>query len=443
VLYVTSGDSTIALDAATCALRWRHEANANGSPQRVGNAFKSGGVALQEGKLVRATSDGRLVALDAASGKLLWSQQVAGAGQYEFVTMAPLVFEDLAIVGIGIGEYGVRGWVGAFRLADGAPAWRFATVPDDGEPGAETWSESDARRRGGGGVWNTPSLDTDTGLLYVAVGNPVPDFFGDVRQGANLYTNTMLVLDVHTGLLKGYHQFVPHDLHDWDLTAVSPLYGTTAAEPRKLVAVAGKDGLLRSFDRETRAQVFAVPVTTRSNADAAPTPTGVHACPGVLGGMQWSPPAIQPALNLLYTAAVDWCGVFRKADDLRYLRGQLYLGGAFSFDPLEQARGWLSAVDASTGAVRWRYESAKPMLAAVTTTASELVFTGELSGHFLVLDGRNGTVLFRHDTQAPLHAGIVTYAVGGKQYVAVASGVVTSFWRVPAETSKVTVFGLP
>jgi alcohol dehydrogenase (cytochrome c) len=228
VLYVTSGDATVAFNAATCEVRWRHDWQPKAwpktaNPRKVTNAFKSGGGSLQDGKLVRATSDSHLIALDTGTGQVVWERQVAAAGRYEFVTMAPLVYEGLVIAGIGISEFAVKGWIGAFRLSDGEPVWRFNTVPDDGEPGAQTWSDAQARQRGGGGAWNTPAIDPETGLLYVAVGNPVPDLYGDVREGANLYTGSLVVLDAKTGKLRWYQQLVPHDLHDWDITAAGPI----------------------------------------------------------------------------------------------------------------------------------------------------------------------------------------------------------------------------
>lgn len=272
----------------------------------------------------------------------------------------------------------------------------------------------------------------------------MPDLYGDVRLGANLYTGSMVVLDAKTGKLRRHRQFVVHDLHDWDMTAAGPLYRSGAGgDARAMVAAGGKDGLLRGLDRDTLELVFEVPVTTRMDADKAPTVGGVYACPGILGGMQWSSPAFDPALKLLFAPAVDWCGHYRKADELRLVRGQLYLGGSFNFDPAERGHGLLTAVDAGSGQIKWKYESPKPMLAAVTTTASGLVFTGELTGHLLALDARDGSVLYRADVGAPVHAGLITYAVGGKQYVAVATGATTSFWRVPSASSRVTVFSLP
>lgn len=440
ILYATAGDETAAVDAATCAPRWRH-AWRGAQQGRMRPYFKSRGVALADGLLVRGTSEGLLLALDAATGAPRWTRAVAAPGRFEFITTAPVVVDDRVIVGFGISEYAVKGWIGAFRLSDGEPLWRFDTVPSDDDPAATTWSDRETRESGGGGVWVSPAVDRAMGTVYAAVGNPVPDFFGDHRTGANLYTASVVALDLATGQLRWHRQFVPHDLHDWDLTVAGPLYRSpVSGEPR--LAAGGKDGLLRGMAQSAGELRFETAVTTRNNVDAAPTVEGVHTCPGVLGGLQWSRPALEPAAGLLVVASVDWCGTFRKAAELRRIRGQLHLGGSFSFDPQDEARGWLTAVDAETGAVRWRHASAGPMLAAVTTTASGLVFTGELDGHLLALDARDGTVLFRHDTGVPLHAGVITYAAKGRQFVAVAGGSATSFWRAKGARATIVVYAL-
>jgi len=450
MMYLTTPSSTIALDAATCAVRWRHDwqSKARNAEVKVGetvvNPYRSRGAALKEGKLIRSTSDGYLIALELDTGKLVWEKHVAEAEKYELMIMAPLVYEDLVISGIGISEYGVKGWIGAFRLSDGEPVWRFNTVPGEGEPGFDTWSGTDETPRGGGGIWVTPSLDAEKGLLYVAVGNPAPDFFGGVRIGKNLYTAAMVVLDARTGKLQWFRQFVPHDQHDWDLTITNPLYSTViGGAQRPLVSVAGKDGILRAIDRESHEATYEVPLTTLANADAEPTIEGVHTCPGVLGGFEWSSPAFSPTMNLLVAPTVDWCGVFKKADELRYIPGQQYMGGSFSFDSIEESRGWLTAVNASTGAIAWKYHSKRPMLASVTTASAELVFTGELMGDFVILDARDGNVLYRFNTGGPVAAGVITYAVAGKQYVGVMSGAAIRFWRTPPASSTVIIFSLP
>jgi alcohol dehydrogenase (cytochrome c) len=281
-------------------------------------------------------------------------------------------------------------------------------------------------------------------LVFVPVGNPAPDFYGDVRLGSNLYTNSLVALDARTGKAVWHYQAIPHDTHDWDLTQVSPLFtAEVKGKQRQLVSVVGKDGLLHVLDRETHEPLYEVAVTRRENVELPVTHEGVHVCPGPLGGVQWNGPAFSPKTNTLYVPAVDWCGTFRKAVLLQHLAGRNYMGGTWSPDPVEQARGWLTAIDASTGAIRWRYESRRPMLAAVAATSADLLFTGELDGDFLVLDARDGTVLYRFNTGGAMNGGVVTYLVGGKQYVAATSGNATYFWRTPVGSATVIVFSLP
>jgi alcohol dehydrogenase (cytochrome c) len=439
VMYLTTPSDTIALDAATCALRWRHHWEYKARP----NWPQSRGIALKAGTIVRGTRDGFLLALDADTGRLLWERAAGDAAKGETFTMPPVIFEDLVIIGPAGNEVPIQGWVGAFKLKDGDPVWRFNTVPRPGEPGAETWSPTDVPT-GGGAVWTPFSLDPAEGLVFVATGNPAPDFYSDVRRGANLYTSSLVVLDARTGKRVWHHQATPHDLHDWDLTQVSPLFRADVdGKPRRLVSVVGKEGLLRILDRESRAQIVAVPVTRRENAEVPVTEEGVYVCPGVLGGVQWNGPAFSPRTNMLYVPSVDWCGTFKKAGTLVHVPGQNYLGGTWLADPMDQSRGWLSAIDASTGAIRWRYQSRRPMLAAVTVTSADLVFTGELGGDFLVLDAKDGTVLFRHNTGGAMNGGIVTYQLAGKQYVAATSGSATRFWRTPPAPAAVTIYALP
>jgi alcohol dehydrogenase (cytochrome c) len=441
VMYITTTYSTVAIDATNCRVRWRHDWRRKSVEIHPPNR----GAAIKDGRVVRATTDGYLFALDIETGKLLWERKVVATEKNEgSFNMAPMIFENLVLLGLGISEQGVKGWIGAFRLETGEPVWRFNTVPDDGEPGAETWGNSDVRKRGGGAVWAPLSLDPQAGLVYVPVANPAPDFLADARPGTNLYTNSLVVLDARTGKLQWHYQATPSDSHDWDLTQVSPLFtATVGGKARKLVALAGKDGMLRVLDRETKEHLYATPVTTRSNADEPLTVKGVHTCPGVLGGVLWNGPAYNPNTNMLYTPAVDWCGKFIKASEDRFIPGQLYMGGMYVDDPIDKSRGWLTAVDASTGKVAWQYESSRPMVAAVATTSAGLIFTGEMTGDFLTLDARTGKVLYRFNTGGPMNGGVLTYAVNGKQYVAATSGSASGFWRAAPGSSTVVIFSLP
>ena len=442
VMYVTTTYTTVALDPLTCRAKWRHEWKLKG--KEANSSIKNRGVALKDGKVVRGTQDGYLIALDAETGKLLWEVQAANAQQYEALSMSPLVYEDLVIVGPSGSEYGIRGWVGAFRLSDGVPVWRFNTIPAQGEPGAETWGSADLNVRRGGGVWTTPALDAATGEVFVAVGNPAPDFHGSDRVGANLYTNAVIVLDARTGKLKWYKQAVPHDTHDWDMAVATPLFSATLdGARREVVTIGAKDGLLRLIDRDNHEQIYAVPVTTRANTEVEPTEEGVHACPGVLGGVEWNGPAFNPQLDLLVVPAVDWCGVFKKDEEPRFVAGQLFMGGSFTYDPLEKSTGWLTAVKASTGEVAWKYHSARPMVAAVTATSGGVIFTGEMTGDFITLDAHNGNVLYRFNGGGAIVGGVISYAVNGKQYVAVVSGMAAGFWQAAPGSWTLIVFALP
>lgn len=441
VMYITTSTSTIALDATNCRAKWRYD----WKPKSIEVHPPNRGVAIKDGYVVRATTDGYLFALNLETGKPVWERKVVDSAKNQgSFNMAPVIFEDLVIMGLGISEQGVKGWVGAFKLENGEDVWRFHTVPNDGEPGAETWGAGNARFSGGGAVWAPPSLDPQSGLIYIPVANPAPDFSGDNRPGANLYTGSMIVLDARSGKLNWYRQIVSHDTHDWDLTQTSPLFTTKiAGKPRNLVAVVGKSGLLQVVDRETKEQVWATPVTTRLNADTETTVEGVHTCPGVMGGVFWNGPAFNPRTNMLYTPAVDWCGTYKKAKETRFIPGQIYMGGTYISDGNDKQRGLLTAIDASTGKVVWKYDSAKAMLAGVTTTSADVLFTGELTGDFLTMDARTGKVLYRFNTGGPMNGGVITYAINNKQYVAVASGSASGFWYATPGSSTIIIFALP
>jgi len=440
-MYVTTWRSTIALDAATCRAKWRHRWDPRGDTLWERNR----GVALKDGRLIRGTPDGYLLALSAETGALLWARRIAHVEDGETLTMAPLVYDDLVVIGPAGSENNIQGWVGAFRLSDGSPVWRFNTVPKPGEAGYETWQNPAGIPMGGGAVWTSFSLDTATGDLCVAVTNPSPDLPVHLRKGDNLYTNSIVCLDVRSGQRRWHLSLVPNDSHDWDLTHASPLIDTTIdGKPRKLVVTAGKDGILRTLDRVTREVLYSTPVTTIENSRIAITTTPTRACPGVLGGVEWSDPAYNPATSLVYVPAVDWCTTFTAFAETRYIPGKLYLGGTVEMDPPEQSQGWLTAIDVRTGAVKWKYQSPRPMVASVTTTAGNLVMAGELTGDFLIFDARTGTELYRFNTGGPMGGGIVTYAVDGAQYIAATSGSPSNFWvdEFPGSPTLV-VFKLP
>jgi len=440
-MYITTTSATIALDAATCRVKWRQAWHA-----RENVAFqRNRGVAIKDGRVIRGTPDGYLLALNAETGAQLWARRIGTPADGEIFVMAPIMFEDLVLIGPALSERNVQGWVGAFRASDGTPVWRFNTIPKPGEPGFETWKNPKGIPMGGGAVWTSFALDTETADLHVAVTNPAPDLPVHLRQGANLYTNSMIVLDARTGKLRWYRQMVPNDSHDWDLTHATPMFDTEInGARRRLIVTTGKDGVLRAVDRDTHGVVYETAVTTRENADTPVITTPTRACPGVLGGTEWNGPAYSPSAGMLYVPAVDWCATFTAYEQVRFIPGKGYMGGRTDLDPPDKAQGWLTAIDAATGAIKWKYRSARPMVAAVTTTAGNVVMTGELTGDFTVLDAKTGAVVYRFNTGGPIGGGVVTYSVAGRQYVAVASGSPSNFWvdRNPGAPTLL-VFSIP
>ena len=440
VMIVTTSKITTAIDARTCREKWRH----TWKPRAAAQWPQNRGVAVKDGLAVRGTLDGFLVALDLATGAEVWVRQIANSAQGATLTMPPMIYDDLVLIGPAGSENAVGGWIGAFRLATGDSVWRFNVIPAKGAPGSETWRVPEGVVVGGGALWTAMTLDPRAGLLFAATTNPAPDLAGGVREGDNLYTNSIVALDVRTGRLVWYRQLVPHDTHDWDVTQAGPLYeATVGGARRQLMATAGKEGMLRVLDRATHEVLFSTPVTTRTNVDAPITTTGTYACPGMLGGVEWSGPSYSPMTRLLYTPAVDWCSTFKVDEEIRHVPGKLYLGGDAIMDPPERARGWLTAVDAVTGEVRWKYQSARPMVGAVTSTAGGVVMTGELTGDFLVFDATTGREAYRFNTGGPIGGGVATYSLGGTQYVAVVSGSPSPYWVGPNPgTPTILVFAL-
>src|SRR5260221_1893519 len=421
VMYLTIENSVAAIDAATCRQRWSYKWNPKGRSISLTNR----GAAIKDGILVRGTSDGYLIALDMQQGRLIWSRKIADAEEGQYLSMPPLMFEDMVIFGPAGADFGPKNWVGAFRLTSGEPIWKFNLIPDAGEPGAESWSDPKALRHGGGSLWTPLSLDAAAGILYLPVGNPAPDFYGDLREGGNLYTNSVVALDVHSGKLQWYKQFVPHDVHDADLSQVSPLFSTRiGGKLRNLMTVSGKDGLLRVMDRDTRDVLSEVAITTRSNVDAQPTVEGVHRCPGLLGGMEWKGPSYNPMTKTIFAGTVDWCGPFKLSEQPpSFLPAAHYYGGAVVPDAHETARGWLTAIDAVSGRTKWRKQWPTPLSAGIVSTSGGLLFTGDMNNDFVVLDAANGNKLYSFNTGGSIGGGVLTYQVKGKQYVAATSGV--------------------
>ena len=385
IMYVTDATHTAAINAATCQKIWAHD----WMPKDRMVWGNNRGVAIKDGYVVRGTPDGYLFALDSTNGNLLWARQVADPWLGETFTMPPTVFEDMILIGPAGSENAISGWLGAFSLTDGDLIWKFMTVPDAAAGGGESWGNPEGIKLGGGAVWTPLSFDLELGEVYVAVTNPAPDLPAYLRPGDNLYTNCIVALDILTGELKWYKSIVPNDDHDWDLTQVTPvLKAGVDGVSRDMVATVGKDGVLRTLDKRTHQPLYETPITTILNADIPVTREGVVACPGVTGGVLWSSPAYHPGEKILLTSSIDYCSRFRAANNVRFIPGQLYMGGNARHEG--DMSGWITAVEVESGEVRWKYQTEFPNVAAVTTTAGGLAISGTLAGDLLFFDVATG-----------------------------------------------------
>jgi alcohol dehydrogenase (cytochrome c) len=413
VIYTGTGRETVALNATTCALLWRFSY----TPDDDRSSPSTRGVAVMNGRVYRGTGDDRLIALDAASGKLLWKTVIGSPDLGESAGAAPLAWGGVVYMAISGSELGARGRVMAFDAGTGRELWRFNTIPMGKELGAQTWLRPGTAKTGGGGVWGAMTLDVTADELFVPVGNPWPDIDKAYRPGANLFTDSIVVLDARTGALKWWHQGTPEDWMDLDMVAPPVLYRIAGA--RDYLVFGGKDGYVTAVDRDSHRQLFRVPVTTIEHMPKMPSKQGMRMCPGYAGGVEWNGPAYDRLNHSVVTGAVDACFTVTLGK-ASYTPGSMNVGG--SVEPVGPTTGWITSVDSVSGALRWKYHTEKPVVAGVTPTAGGVTFAGDLGGNLFVFDSKNGAVLNQIQTGGSLAGGLVTYEAGGRQYVAFADG---------------------
>jgi len=445
VMYLTTSFNHVyAIDAVTGEEYW-HYKHKLGPIVTVCCGNNNRGVAIEGGKLFMGTIDAKLVALDAKTGKLLWETQIADPEKGYSETMAPAAVDGKVLIGTNGGEYGVRGFVKAFNAADGKLLWTFYTIPDKGQEGV--WAAKDATGRDmhrdiaaekaalaakggdfyqtlGGGVWMTPAIDKKTRTVFFVAGNPSPDLYGAIRPGDNLYTDSIVAIDLDKGTYKWHFQYISHDV--WDLDAVSATILTEAKDASgKMVDVVihgGKTGHVYVHERNTGKLIrFSEAMIPQENMWVLPTATGARMLPGANGGVEWSPMAVNPKLHLAYAANLHQPMTYH-VEASPYPGGKLWLGGAFKTIPSEEQWGRLVAVNLDTGKVAWGVKTPQPLIGGVLATAGDLVFNGEANGWFKAFDAHTGKELWKYNCGAGVNAPAVSYMVGGKQYVAVAAG---------------------
>ena len=445
-MFFTTDTISYAVDAATCEERWKSVRHSP-SPSRLA---VNRGAAYLDGRVFRGTSDAHVIALDASTGREQWDVTLDVAGAGVTVPMAPTAWQGLVFVGNAGGDLsGIIGHVYALDAKDGHVVWRFDVVPSSGAA-RNTWPAADRYPISGGAFWTAFTLDDQRGVLYVSSGNPAPDYDIAVRDGDNLYTNSLIALDARSGKLLAYNQLVKHDFHDWDVDSPSPLVRTR--DGRAIAASANKDGLLSVVDRSrvhdgAMPLLYQVPTTTRANIEAPLSRDAkTRFCPGYLGGSEWNGAAFHPSLNTLYVGAVDWCATVQLSPESAPVppKGAGWFGAASQrLDPADSAKGWLTAFDADKGTVRWKFAAPRPVLAGVTPTAGGLVFAADLGGTLYAFDAESGGVLWRLTTGQSMGGGIVSYLAGGKQRIGVAAGMKSPIWPGGSAASQIVVYALP
>ena len=467
VMYLTQRpNDVVALDARTGRVFWIYHQTLDPG-QIVCCGANNRGLAILGDTLFMGTLDAHLVAIDAKTGHPLWNTKVAEDKAGYSITLAPLVVKDKVLVGVGGGEYGIRGFVAAYDVKTGKQAWLFHTIPAPGERGSETWQscpdpakaqtktlcDPDAWKHGGASVWVTGSYDPALNLTYWGVGNAGPDYNNDQRPGDNLYTDSVVALDADTGQIKWHYQFTPHDRYDFDSVQVPVLADITwKGEPLKAMLWANRNGFFYVLDRATGRFVLGKPfvkvnwasgIDDKGRPNQTPQPSGQPTWPGNQGGTNWYSPSYSPRTKLFYLSAWEEYASIFGGVPVEYHEGRGFGGGdPHDFEPVQSAPGlshsgqqdpinnWtqtagngaILAIDPLTGQRAWRFPMGDITKSGVLTTGGDVLFTGGREGYFQALDARNGALLWNVNLGAPIANGPITYEVDGKQYVATISG---------------------
>lgn len=438
VMFVTSANDAFALDARTGRVVWHHARPTSEGLIDDASRHINRGVAVWRSRIYMETDNAHLLCLDARSGNLIWDVAYADWNKNYGATSAPLVVKDKVLVGTSGGDDGVRGFVAAYDALTGKLAWRFWTIPAPGEFGAESWP-ADSYLHGGGTTWMPGTYDPELDTIFWGTSNPAPDFEGSVRPGDDLFTDCLLALDPNTGKLKWFFQFTPHDLFDYDAVEtpmlIDAMYQGTV---RKLLVQANRNGYLYVLDRTSGKFLSATPFVEKLNwakgidgqgrpirTEVKPTVGGTRVCPGYTGATNWFAPSYNEATHLVYFLALENCqNYFSKPRPDQFQEGREYYSTGVKRIPTEQAQKFLVAYNLETVSLAWKY----PQIGrghssgGTMTTAGGVVFFGDEADSLEAVDAENGRPLWHFNTGQGMSASPMSYAIGAKQYVAVAAG---------------------
>ena len=457
IMYITTPwNHAYGIDCKTGSQLWHYQKSLPENLALCCDAVNRGFAVYGE-RLYMSTLDAHLVCLDKNTGEEIWDQEITAHGEggeeereiYKLAysaTVAPLVVKGMVIIGISGAEYGIRGFIDAYDAESGERKWRFYTVPsaeDTAEHAQEaltSW-EGQSWLTGGGSAWVTGTYDPELNTLYWGIGNPSPDFNGEVRKGDNLYTCSIVALNPDDGTYKWHFQNSPHDVWDYD-GVNTPVLVDIEREGKKIKALvqAHRNGYFYCLNRETGEFIYGKPFcevtwtdTTQGdngldptsgrpfvNPEAMPTEEGVRVCPGAAGGKEWNPMAYHPGTGFAYVPVIENCASFTTGKAF-FIKGQPYWGSSLTLIE-NQASGALKAIDTDSGEIKWNVATRSPMVAGVLATAGGLVFTGDAEGYLTAYDAESGDDLWHFQCGSGHRASPITYTLDGRQYIAVCVG---------------------
>jgi alcohol dehydrogenase (cytochrome c) len=434
----TSYNHLMALNAETGELYWRYD-HPQPDDLRICCGPANRGAAIHGDQIIMGTLDAHLLSFDRFSGELLWDIEIEEYSNGFSSTAAPLIVKNMAIIGIGGGEFGVRGFFDAYDLNTQERVWRVYTIPGEGEPGNDTWA-GDSWMTGGAPTWSVGAYDAATNTIMWTTGNPAPDWNGDDRAGDNLYSDSVLAVDADTGEYKWHFQFTPHDVWDYDgNTTIFQVDINFEGRERQALVQANRNGYFYILDRVTGEFLAAKPYVEQMNWATIDEETGrpivnplaspqtnpdYRICPGLSGGMNgaWAG-ALNPELGLAFIPTVENCMMMRKGISV-YVPGQTFTGGGGMESDASKGEdyGHLSAVDVNTGEVRWRYMDQNQLRAGVVSTAGGVVISGSPSGKIFGLNAETGEELWTFNAGGGIRSQPIVYQINGVTYLAVGSG---------------------
>jgi len=443
-VYVTSSYNKVwSVDGSTGKVNWKYERELPGDvfPKLCCDVVNRG-VAVYKNKVYLATLDAHIVALDSASGKVVWDKKIGDYTYAETFTIMPMALRGKIIFGTAGAEYGVRGWIAAIDADTGAPVWKTYTIPGPGEPGNETWA-GESWKYGGGSAWITGSYDKETNTLFWPVGNPGPDFDRHVRLGDNLFTNSNLVMDPDTGKIKSYFNYTPNDPYDYDGVNEMILVDLGG---KKMWLHGSRNGHLYGIDRENTVKTkygnehkclwvsamqrvnWTKPITPANNCkpiynwpekDVVYDKLTTDIAPSLDGGKEWHPMAYSRRTKMVYVPVYDFA-MDLQAKKMEWKRGEWYLGAkVLNFNA---GAGAVKAFDAATGKLVWAKSMSYPATGGMLATGGGLVFFGDPEGYFHAVNDETGEHLWSFNLGTGVYGNPTSYSTGGKQYVSIVYG---------------------